>query len=247
VSDALRAEWLKLRTVRANVVVVLCAIGGPLLLSVLLAAFVDSGLEDTFAVVVLVPASITAYMAGVIGVLGIGQEYRHNTIRVTFAAQPRRSTVLAAKSTVSGLFGLGLGLITPILCFGLGGLVLKARDIDISLFDPSENATALLGLALFTSVTTLMGFGLGCILRQPAGAIPAILLWPLIVESILAAILDAVAEGSQKWLPFQAGTRMAATGFVEDSLSRFWAGVYFGLWTAAIVAIGWWLAERRDA
>ncbi len=246
-----RSEWIKFRTVRANVVLILCAIGGPLLISVLSATFGDFEFEDsadTFTVIVLGPTYICAFLAGVLGVLGIGQEYRHNTIRVTFAAQPRRSVVLAAKTIVNGAFGLAIGLFTPLLCFGIGWVILKLRDVDLSLTDPSVNLIALIGQGLFAAMLTLMGFGLGCIMRQPAGAIPTLLLWPLIAEGILTGVLEAVWEGSWKWLPFRAGFRLGINyDAANEFLSRPAAGFYFLAWTAAIVGLGWWLAERRDA
>ena len=65
-----------------------------------------------------------------LGILGIGQEYRHHTIRVTFAAQPRRSACSPRSALLNGLFGLYIGFATPLLCFGVGGLILKARHFE---------------------------------------------------------------------------------------------------------------------
>ena len=250
-NNAIKSEWIKLRTVRANVVLIILAISVPLAISVLTAIFADlkfNESSDVFSAVVLGPTYICAFLAGVLGVLGIGQEYRHNTIRVTFAAQPKRSIVLTAKCIVNGLFGLFIGLATPLLCFGISGLILKARDVNLSLLDPGVNLIALIGQGLFAGMITLMGFGLGCIMRQPAGAIPTLLLWPLIAEGILTGVLDAIWPGSWKWLPFRAGFRL---GFAYDTesefLSRAGSGFYFLAWTAAVVAFGWWMAERRDA
>ena len=94
----------------------------------------------------------------------------------------------------------------------------------------------------------LMGFGFCCILRQPAAAIPIFLVWALVAEGIVGAILDQISEDAHKWLPFQAGFRIAVSDVEStDALSRPAAIVYFSLWTAAVVAVGWWMAQRRDA
>lgn len=251
VVDAIRSEWIKLRSARANIVVILCAMGSPLVISVLSAVFGDyefTSPSDIFTSIVLGPTYICAFMAGVLGVLGIGQEYRHSTIRVTFAAQPRRSVVLTAKCIVNGLFGLYIGLVTPVVCFGVSGLILKARNIDVSLVDPRVNLIALVGQGLFAGLMTLMGFGIGCLLRQPSGAIPLLLLWPLVGEGILSGLLELISHNSWKWLPFRAGFRLGIAQDVEgELLSRPVAGVYFLAWTVAVVAFGWWAAERRDA
>ena len=246
-NDAIRSEWIKFRSVRANMVLIIIAIGAPIVLSVLLASlnsFDSNDPVDVFGNTVLGPCFICAFLAGVLGVLGIGQEYRHNTIRVTFAAQPRRSTVLAAKTLVYGAFGLAIGLLTPLLCWSVSGLILKGRHI------PFEVTSApIIGQTLFCGLMTLFGFGLGCVLRQPAGAIPAFLLWPLIAEGLIGAILNAIDEKLVRWLPFQAGIHMAIVRpeFESQYFGRLAAGLYFGAWTLAVVAFGWWLVERRDA
>lgn len=245
-NDAIRSEWIKFRTVRANVVLIIIAIGAPFVLSVLLALLGDFDPEfpqDTYPVIVLVPGVICAYLAGVLGVLGIGQEYRHNTIRVTFAAQPRRSLVLAAKTIVYGAFGLGIGLLTQLICLVSGSLILKSRDLPFEI-----NSASFIGLTLTCGMFTLFGFGLGCILRQPGGAIPAFLVWPLVVENIVGAILFQIDNKLVRWLPFRAGMRLSGTGNdFFDYFGRVTSGLYFAAWTAAVVAFGWWLVERRDA
>jgi hypothetical protein len=63
------------------------------------------------------------------------------------------------------------------------------------------------------------------------------------VEPIIAGFWSA----GLKWLPFQAGLRLPLTGEQEDYFSRVGSGVYFGVWVAAVVLVGWVLVQRRDA
>jgi ABC-2 type transport system permease protein len=254
-TDAIRSEWIKLRTVRANLWLIAFAMGGPLVVALLSATFAefDTGFtndSDTFNAIVTGPTYICLFLTGVLGVLGIGQEYRHNTIRVTFAAQPVRSVVLGAKAVVNGAFGLYVGAATQVLCLGLGGLILKARDIEIDLFEPGVNFTAMIGQTIACGLMTMMGFGVGCIMRQPAGAIPTLLLWPLVGEGIVGGLLSlAWDDAVQKWLPFRSGLRLGVIETFEDPnyFGRLGSGLYFAAWTVLIVAIGWFLVERRDA
>jgi ABC-2 type transport system permease protein len=249
--DAIRSEWIKLRTARSNVVLICLAVAAPLALSILISIFTDfefSDGNDTFSATVLGPCYLCVFLAGVVGVLGIGQEYRHNTIRVTFTGEPRRSRVLSAKIVVTTLFGLAIGLGTQLLCFGSARIILGVRDVAIGFNNPGENLTAFVGLTLLCGLFTLLGFGLGAIMRQPAGAIPVLLLWPLIGEGILRGVLFAISESLVKWLPVQAGLRLATTGETDDLvLSRLASGAYFTAWVVVVVAIGWLLVERRDA
>jgi ABC-2 type transport system permease protein len=249
--NAIRSEWMKLRSARSNIILIILAIALPLILSVLIASlgnFRDSSQQDLFSNIVLGPNFLCVFLAGVIGVLGIGQEYRHNTIRVTFTSEPRRSRVLAAKVVVTTMFGLGIGLFSQLLDFGVASVILNARNFSMSMTEPGSSLTAFIGQTLLCGLFTLAGFGLGAILRQPAGAIPIILVWPLIIEQILRGLLSLISDGAAKWLPFAEGLSMAnpqSDGF--NQFSRLGAGLYFAAFVAALVAFGWFLVERRDA
>lgn len=245
--NALRSEWIKLRTARSNMVLICVAIVVPLLVSTLTSLLNDFQFDDgldTFGATVLGPSYISVFLAGVIGVLGIGQEYRHSTIRVTFAAEPRRSRVLAAKVFVTTLFGAGIALITQTLCYLEASIILRARDVHIGITDPGENLSGFIGQVVLSGLFTLLGFGICAIIRQPSGAIPLLLLWPLIGEGIIGAIFPRIG----KWLPLRNGLRLPLTGDIgDDALERLAAGLYFGAFVALIVVIGWMLVERRDA
>jgi len=245
---ALEAEWIKLRSVRANLILIIIALAIPILLTLLIAALAPFGgatLErEVFGITVITPALVAAYLCGVLGVLGIGQEYRHNTIRVTFAAQPNRSVVLAAKSIVYGVFGLVIGVLSLALSFATASICFAVRDLSFEVV-----VTPMIGAVLLCVLMTLFGFGLGAVMRQPAGAIPVFLIWPLIIEGIVSLILDSVDESLVRWLPFRSAQELV--NFTDASgipvFSRAVSGLYFAGWTAAVVMIGWWLVERRDA
>lgn len=244
---AIRSEWVKFRSVRANVILICIAVGAPVLLSVLIAALASFGGlmmgEEVFSTTVVAPSMVAVYLCGVLGVLGIGQEYRHNTIRVTFAAQPRRMVVLGAKTMVYGAFGAVTGAVTSGLCLLTSSSIMHARDRVFTTVWAD-----LLGLLILFVLVTWFGFGLGSVMRQPSGAIPVFLLWPLLVEGITGLILDSVQSGYSRWLPFRAGQRMVLSqGDLSDTLPRIAAGAYFAAWTVAILAIGWWMVDRRDA
>lgn len=247
---AVRAEWIKLRSVRANIILIVIAVAVPVVLSALISAFASFGPfanpDEAFGVTVIAPSILACYLSGVLGILGIGQEYRHNTIRVTFAAQPRRSVVLGAKTLVYGVFALAVVFLASALCLVASSAVFAARDLQYRV-----SAAPLVGLAILCVLMTLFAFGVGCMIRQPAGAIPIFLLWPLLVEGIVSLILDQIDPGLGRWLPFRTGQQLA--GFSDSAsegtehFSRMVSGAYFGAWTLLVVVLGWWVVERRDA
>lgn len=254
--DAIRSEWIKLRTTRATVLFIGFAVIIPVIFSTLAALLTkhpqDSSSRRLFNDMVLGPCYFTGFFAGIVGALGIGQEYRHNTIRVTFTADPRRSRVLTAKLIVNTVFGLGIGLVSLLLCFGISSSILSSRNATMNFSDPGVNVSAFLGQVVLCGLFTLAGFGLCAAIRQPAAAIPILLVWPLVVESILFGIIDSAtgSERATRFLPFREGFRIASNDSFDStngSFSRLPAGLYFGAFVAIIVAIGWVLTLRRDA
>ena len=235
------------------------AVAIPVIFSILWSALSGHPDRETsanlFSNAVLGPCYFTGFFAGIVGALGIGQEHRHNTIRVTFTAEPRRTRVLAAKLIVNTAFGLAIGTVSLLLCYGFASAILKSRDATMSLSDPGSNLTALVGQIVFCGLFTLCGFGLCAAIRQPAAAIPILLVWPLIVEGIIGGIISAASGGnddvdrSGRYLPFREGFRLASNNAddVAGQFSRLGAGLYFGVFVAIIVAIGWALTLRRDA
>ncbi len=254
--DAVRSEWIKLRTTRATVLFIGFAVAIPVIFSVLSAVLTknpqDKSSRELFNNMVLGPCYFTGFFAGIVGALGIGQEYRHNTIRVTFTADPRRSRVLAAKLIVNTLFGLGIGLVALLLCLGVSSTILNSRHAHMSIYDPGVNLSAFIGQVVLCGLFTLAGFGLCSAIRQPAAAIPILLVWPLVVESILFGIINSAtgSERATRFLPFREGFRIANSDTFDGSsgaFGRLGAGLYFGIFVAIIVAIGWVLTLRRDA
>jgi ABC-2 type transport system permease protein len=255
VINAIRSEWIKLRSTTATVLFACFAVAVPLIFTILISIFrKNPALNDSselFANTVLGPCYLTGFFAGVVGALGIGQEYRHNTIRVTFTAEPRRSRVLTAKLIVNTLFGLAIGLVALLSCFAVASIILKSRHAHISLTDPGSNLTRFFGQIVFCGLFALAGFGLCAAVRQPAAAIPIMLVWALIVESIIGGIITAITGSGRaaRYLPFREGFALAAGGHdtAEDMFSRVGAGAYFGVFVAILLAIGWVLTLRRDA
>ena len=111
---ALRAEWIKLRTVPSTGWALAALLAGTVLFTALVCATASSGgcAPDTCHDYV-VDNSLNGVFVGQIavvalGVLAIGSEYSTGMIRVTFAAEPRRRRVLArqgARRRRAGLRG----------------------------------------------------------------------------------------------------------------------------------------------
>jgi ABC-2 type transport system permease protein len=181
--NVLRAEWIKLWSVRSTGLALGCA-----------ALFaIGLGLSDTLGTVrawdTMAGPDRAAFDAvgsslsgltfgqlafGVLGVLAASSEYAMNGILATLTATPRRGVVFAAKVVVLGGTTLVAGLALAFGSFFLGQAVLTRRQLDAHLGDPGVlRAVASAGLCLF--VVALVGLGLGALIRHTAGAIAALI------------------------------------------------------------------------
>ena len=180
---ALRAEWIKLWSVRSTWL----AIG------IAVAFTVGLGLADThqrrarlghhagrdraaFDPLGSAFAGLTfAQLAlGVLGVLAVTSEYSSGTIIATLTAQPRRGAAFTAKAGT--VFAVAL-LVGETLAFGsylLGQAVLHGRHLDVGLGAPGV-LRSVVSAGLYLCVVTMVGFGLGALLRHPAGATAALI------------------------------------------------------------------------
>jgi ABC-type transport system involved in multi-copper enzyme maturation permease subunit len=125
----IRSEWLKLRTVRSNITMACFAVVLPLAITLLTTAFIgiDSVDDRTVSAVLLGSGSLSVLLFGIIGVLAITQEYSQGTIRLTLAANPRRTRVFVAKAIVLSILSAGLTAFIILVGNTAGEAILDSR------------------------------------------------------------------------------------------------------------------------
>jgi ABC-2 type transport system permease protein len=216
--DAVRAEWIKLRSVRSTSLILLLAIGfgvgvGLLETSATVHAWVTmsaadrSGFDpvgDSFA-----GFQYTELAFGALGVLAISTEYGTGAIRASLRAVPNRSTLYAAKALVLGLLTLISCQASAFVAFLAGQRILNGRGLGVSLGDPGV-LRAVLSAGVYMTVVTMVGFGLGAIIRHTAGALAALfalvfLAWPV------ARAVEGISYLPDRWLLVNAGDALATT------------------------------------
>ena len=132
--EAVRAEWIKLRTVRSTTWSLLAFAGVSILFSALATweSETSGGSPGNPGDNDIVLDSLSGIWFGqmaaaVLAVLAITSEYSTRMIRTTLAANPRRRTVLAAKTAVVGIVVLVVGLAVSVACFLLGQSILRGN------------------------------------------------------------------------------------------------------------------------
>lgn len=180
--------------------------------------------------------------AGVLGVLAISGEYSTGMIRSSLVAVPRRLPVLWAKAGVFAAVTFAVTLIAVAISFAGAQALLATDHAQTSLTQPGV-ARALLGAPLYLTVVSLLGLGLGALLRNTAGGIAA-LVGILLILPLIAHILP---ESWVAYLPSTAGEAILSPTRLPGFLPP-WIG--FGVFCAyAAVALGAAavLLVRRDA
>ena len=189
-------------------------------------------------------ANLGLYVIMIMAALSITTEYRFGIIRTTFQAAPRRWQVLSAKAAFVSLVALVLG---EVFAFGAIGLARVVNGSPLSL-SSSDDWRAVAGVGLIYALAAILAVGVGALLRQSAGAIAILLLFPLLVESLIG-LIPKVGSGIQHWMPFLNASNFTGGGGGSTSgfMSPWYSLLYFAAVTAVIFGLAIFVVERRDA
>jgi len=241
---------IKLRTVTVHWVLVVIAIAFPVVITVLVAIFAEiEGAFDSDEVSSLIAGLVvvSAMLLGAMSVVSLTSEFAHDTIRPTFAATPSRVRVIAAKMIVITVVVAVLAAVIVTVCWVAASLILSGRGVDISLGDDGVFG-ALISVCVHSVIVSWFGFGLGLSIRNSPATVTIFLLWPLLIENLIALLFTLVgSDGATKWLPYAAGITATVADGEPDVLGRPGGLIYFGGIALAIVVLGTLVTDRRDA
>jgi ABC-2 type transport system permease protein len=256
VIDALRFEWVRIRTLRSTYWLVASALLINIAVALAVALFTRNGrLNHEIVGVVLTgggpgsPVPFAAVFLAAIGVLATGHEYRYGTVQPTLTTVPRRSILLSAKLVV--LTGTALVVTALSLIAALVVALLVWGDVPGLTGWPLTSAIP--GNITLVLLWTILGAALGQLFRGVPAALVVILVVPLIVEQLILSlsfvtVLDWLAP-VVKFLPFTAGQQLLGLGGEVDAefFGRWASGGVFAGFVAIILAIAWTQFSRRDA
>lgn len=243
VPAALKSEWIKLASLRANkVILALTPLVGALIAWALASSATDT--KVTASELFIFPLPLIATMATVVGILMFTAEAQHGTLAATLTARPTRWVIVAAKAAMATAAGLVLGATAMVA--GFGGALLGGADVGNS----SAVASRALWALIYIALAAVIGLGVGMIARHSAGAISGLLMWSFVIESLFA---PALPDGLVHFLPFSAGYRLLDAGSsfkppvtIANELARPEYALIFGGYALASLAIGTLLLYRRD-
>jgi ABC-type transport system involved in multi-copper enzyme maturation permease subunit len=246
-----KAEWIKLRSVRVNVLGIAAAAVGLVLLGVLFSAFgnTDQGPRGNVAdSVSLVFGGITLsqLIIGVLAALFVGSEYASGLIRTTFGVVGHRTRVLRAKAIV---FGGATWLAMTIGAFGafFAGSAVYSGDLSSHSIDDPGVLRAVLSVGFYGGCVALIGIAVGFLLRSTAAAI-GVLIGLLMLAPVLVGLLPGtIGDTLTKILPSQAAEAMMNVTSPDNLLSPWLGFAVLVAWVVGLLAIAGVTLRRRDA
>jgi ABC-2 type transport system permease protein len=257
-AEALHVEWTKLRTTTGTIWLLFAVVALTVALSAASAAAVTCagpGCDRDPAKVSLAGITVGQAAVAMLAVLAVSGEYSTGMIRVTFAAMPRRTTVLAAKAAVVSGLVLVAGTVAVLASVLAGLLILPGNGFTaengyeaLSLADgPVLRAAA--GSVLYLVLIGLLSLGVAAVVRDAAAAI-GIVLGLLYLFPIVASVVSDPEwyRRFQQIGPMSAGLAVQATVNLGSQPLDPWEGLgILAIWAAGALLAGGALLRLRDA
>lgn len=159
---AFRSEGIKVTSVRSTWLLLGLNVVGGLVVSFAVGALVTDEVL-TVAEVGFYWTVVTAVLAAIGGVLMFTADVQHRTLAPALAARPTRIDIALAKAAVAAVMGAGFGVLGIVA--GFLGASLSGIDAGELSAVPATSAWAV----MYTTLSALLGLGLGMIVRHGAG------------------------------------------------------------------------------
>jgi ABC-2 type transport system permease protein len=251
-----RAEWIKLRTLRSTWAVLAAVLLTVVGLGAIAAASATGAVEgpgdggpgagDPLSTV-LSGSMLAVVLVGVLGVLIGAREYSSGLIRSSLAAVPARLPVLWAKVAAFLVAVVPVVLAGVFAAYAVGMTVLDAGGVTTVAWSDEGTARVVLGTAAFLVGMGLIGLALGMLLRSTAGAISALLAGVLVLPTLAGSLLPEAWDGLLKYLPSNASSAFTTTVPAESLLSPGAGALVFVAWIVVALGGAAVALTRRDA
>jgi ABC-2 type transport system permease protein len=250
-----KAEWIKFRTVRSNIITLLA--GGIVL--VLIGTMFSSlaGSEEG----ALPPGATTGtdslsmsfgamnlsqLILSVMGALFVAGEYSTGMIRSMFATARSRRTILFAKAIVVGVSSWIVMTVASFAVFFTGQAAYGGTDPTYTLSDDGV-LRAVLGAGIYGAAIVLMGLALGFLFRSSAAAIGTLIGTLMIAPALVSFLPDSVGESIGKFLPSTAGQAVMSVKGGALLLSPSSGFLVLACWVIGLVGAALVTLQTRDA
>ena len=248
-AHSVRAEWIKVRSLRSTWYTLGClfAVGLGITALAMNAAARQYPGDDPWDPT---GRSLTSYIVaqlivGVLGILVVTSEHATGLIRTSLTATPRRHRLLAAKVVVAVAVAVVAGQVLMFTAFFLGQAVLGAHGVPHARIGDTGVLSAVAGGGLYLAAIALLAVGLGTIMRATAGALATLVGIVFLVPGF-AGLFPAWLHGLLFYWPTLGAAAVFKT-VPDPDFPHPWlnlAGMCAGV--AAVLAVAFVVFQRRD-
>jgi len=262
-SEALHAEWTKLRTLASTWWLLAAAVA----LTIAVGAAVAAAVQCAPAACAPAqtgadPAKISfsgVYLGQVVvalaAVLAVGGEYGTGMIRVTLAATPRRMAMLTAKAVVVTGWAVAAGAAAVLGSVLAGRLILPGRGLSaangyaVMSLGNGPDLRAAAGSVLYLALIALLALGVTTAVRDSAVGTGLVLGLLYLFPIVSAVVPDrTLARHLEQAAPMTAGLWIQATSGVRSLPLTPWQGLgVLALWALGAMILGAAVLRLRDA
>lgn len=248
---ALRAEWIKLWSVRSSwwTMLALVVLGAGLTTAICwgnASWLASEGADDVPGSFITWGMMLAQVCAVIVGALAVTSEYGSGMIRTSLAAVPRRGTVLAAKAVVVTGVLFVVGTLTALLGYAGGNYFLDREGIGLAL--EGSVARSMYGSGLFLAALGLLSLAVGFVVRHTAAAISIVLALVFVIGNMVSLIPGDLGVWITKLMPGNAASALLQPVTFRPDTFGAWTG--FGVLMAevgAVCVLAWYLLRKRDA
>jgi ABC-type transport system involved in multi-copper enzyme maturation permease subunit len=252
--SVVRAEWIKFRSVRSYVIMLLAAGATLVVFGTMFSSLAGSdealppnatagtdSLSMSFG-----GMNLSQLVLAVLGAVFVTSEYATGMIRSMFAAVADRSSVLWAKAAVLAGGSLVVMTVASFVVFLTGQAVYAGDGATYGLGDDGV-LRAILGGGIYGAGIVLMGLALGFMLRSTAAAIGTLVGVLMIAPGLVSLLPESVGESVGKFLPSNAGQALLSVEPSDTLLSPAAGGAVFTGWVIVLLGAAVVTLRRRDA
>jgi ABC-2 type transport system permease protein len=264
-TDALHAEWTKLRTLASTwwllaaaaalTIVVSAAVAAAYRCSGGAAACAATATGADPAKISLTGVDLGQVVVAVAAVLTVGGEYGTGMIRLSLAAVPRRLTLLGAKTLVVTGWALAAALAGVLGSVLAGRLILPGQGLSAAngYVTPSlgygPDLRAFGGSVLYLALIALLALGVATAVRDSAVGIGLVLGLLYLFPIVSSVIPDhALSRHLEQTAPMTAGLYIQVTTGLKSLPLTPWQGLgVLALWALGALILGATVLRFRDA
>jgi ABC-2 type transport system permease protein len=249
---AIRAEWIKLRSLPSSFVLVASSFAAMVLIGMLGAGGIllskrdgDPVLESSILAMPTGGLPIGQLLLGALAVLLISSEFGTGAIRSTLTAVPTRIPALVAKAVIAAALGAVLGAAGAFVTYAAIQPILQQEDLAFGL-EQDGVLGSLFSTAPYLALIAVLGLSIGTLMRNSAGAIVTLIGLLFVVPMVFSMIPGEVAATILKYLPSEAGNRMMAIEVGDDQLTQLQGGLVLLVWVAVPFVAALVSLRKRD-